>query len=137
MSVVTELLQSENDGTISFGDYTREQKGKREDFEHGGDVYKVKTYDEITKLERNGLFVYESVPGSTVTHFLEKENGVSFQLESSQDVQITLELAESTEYEIFVDGEQVGLVETNRSGKLSFSVELEKGAPVQVKVVER
>lgn len=137
MSVVTELLQSENDGTISFGDYTREQKGKREDFEHGGDLYKVKTYDEITKLERNGLFVYESVPGSAVTHFLEKENGVSFQLESSQDVQITLELAESTEYEIFVDGEQVGLVETNRSGKLSFSVELEEGTPVQVKVVER
>ena len=72
-----------------------------------------------------------------VNHFLEKENGVSFLLESSQDVQITLELAESTEYGIFVDSEQVGLVETNRSGKLSFSVELEEGKPVQVKVVER
>lgn len=137
MSVVTELLRGESDGTISFGDYTREQKGKLEEFEHGGDLYKVKTYYEITKLERNGLFVYESVPGSAVNHFLEKENGVSFLLESSQDVQITLELAESTEYGIFVDSEQVGLVETNRSGKLSFSVELEEGKPVQVKVVER
>ena len=137
MSVVTELLRGEPDGTISFGDYTRTQKGKRDDFEHGGDIYKVKTFQEITKLERNGLFVYESVPGSAVTHFLEKENGVSFQVEGSQEVQITLELAESTEYGIYVNGEQVGLMETNRSGKLSFSVELEEGKPAQVKVAAR
>ena len=96
MSVVAELLRGESDGTISFGDYTREQKGKLENFEHGGDLYKVKTFYEITKLERNGLFVYESVPGSAVSHLLEKENGVSFQVESNQDIQITLELAEST-----------------------------------------
>lgn len=25
-------------------------------------MYKVKTYNEITKLEKNGSFVYESVP---------------------------------------------------------------------------
>ena len=137
MSVVSEMLRGESDGTISFGDYTREQKGKLENFEHSGDLYKVKTFYEITKLERNGLFVYESVPGSTVNHFREAENGVSFQVESNQDVQITLELAESTDYGIFVNGEQVGLMETNRSGKLSFSVELEEGKPAQVKVAAR
>ncbi len=137
MSVVAELLRGESDGTISFGDYTRSQKGKLEDFEHGGDIYKVKTFYEITKLERNGLFVYESVPGSAVNHFLEKENGVSFQVESNQDIQITLELAESTNYGIYVNEEQVGLMETNRSGKLSFSVELEEGHPAKVKVVAR
>lgn len=27
-------------------------------------MYKVKTYNEITKLERNDMFVYESVPGT-------------------------------------------------------------------------
>ena len=137
MSVVSEMLRGESDGTISFGDYTREQKGKLENFEHSGDLYKVKTFYEITKLERNGLFVYESVPGSTVNHFREAENGVSFQVESNQDVQITLELAESTDYGIFVNGEQVGLMETNRSGKLPFSVELEEGKPAQVKVAAR
>lgn len=136
MSVVKELLRGEQKGSISFGDYTLDKKAKLDNFEHGGDIYKVKTFYEITKLEKNGLFVYESVPGSAVTGFTEKENGVSFQVESNKDIQITLELAESTEYAIYVDNEQVGLMETNMSGKLSFSVELPM-PPVNVKVVER
>ena len=136
MSVVLELLRGEQNGSISFGDYTLDKKAKLDNFEHGGDIYKVKTFYEITKLEKNGLFVYESVPGSAVTGFTEKENGVSFQVESNKDIQITLELAESTEYAIYVDNEQVGLMETNMSGKLSFSVELPM-PPVNVKVVER
>ena len=136
MSVVKELLRGEQNGSISFGDYTLDKKAKLDNFEHGGDIYKVKTFYEITKLEKNGLFVYESVPGSAVTGFTEKENGVSFQVECNKDIQITLELAESTEYAIYVDNEQVGLMETNMSGKLSFSVELPM-PPVNVKVVER
>ena len=136
MSVVKELLRGEQNGSISFGDYTLDKKAKLDNFEHGGDIYKVKTFYEITKLEKNGLFVYESVPGSAVTGFTEKENGVSFQVESNKDIQITLELAESTEYAIYVDNEQVGLMETNMSGKLSFSVELPM-PPVNVKVEER
>ena len=136
MSVVKELLRGEQNGSISFGDYTLDKKAKLDNFEHGGDIYKVKTFYEITKLEKNGLFVYESVPGSAVTGFTEKENGVSFQVESNKDIQITLELAESTEYAIYVENEQVGLMETNMSGKLSFSVELPM-PPVNVKVVER
>ena len=52
------------DGTISFGDYTLSTKAKLDNFEHQGDLYKVKTCQEITKLERNGMFVYESVPGT-------------------------------------------------------------------------
>ena len=136
MSVVKELLRGEQNGSISFGDYTLDKKAKLDNFEHGGDIYKVKTFYEITKLEKNGLFVYESVPGSAVTGFTEKENGVSFQVESNKDIQITLELADSTEYAIYVDNEQVGLMETNMSGKLSFSVELPM-PPVNVKVVER
>ena len=136
MATISELIRSEADGTISFGDYTLGAKAKLDNFEHQGDIYKVKTFSEITKLERNGSFVYESVPGSAVTGFTEKENGVSFQVESNKDIQITLELAESTEYAIYVDNEQVGLMETNMSGKLSFSVELPM-PPVNVKVVER
>ena len=67
MSVVKELIRTEADGGISFGDYELAAKAKKSDFEHRGDLYKVKTFKEITKLERNGLFVYESVPGTAVT----------------------------------------------------------------------
>ena len=70
MATISELIRSEADGTISFGDYTLGAKAKLDNFEHQGDIYKVKTFSEITKLERNGMFVYESVPGTAVEHFL-------------------------------------------------------------------
>ena len=59
MAAISELIRTEADGTISFGDYTLGAKAKLDNFEHNGDIYKVKTFAEITKLERNGLFVYE------------------------------------------------------------------------------
>ena len=37
MAVVEELLRTEENGTISFGDYTLDAKAKVEDYEHGGD----------------------------------------------------------------------------------------------------
>ena len=62
MAAVKELIRVEADGSISFGDYELAAKTKLKDFNHQGDLYKVKTFREITKLERNDLFVYESVP---------------------------------------------------------------------------
>ena len=53
MAVVAELIRSEANGTISFGDYTLGAKSKLDNFEHAGDLYKVKTFREITKLERS------------------------------------------------------------------------------------
>ena len=69
MPVVSELIRIEDDGTISFGNYMLAAKSKLQDFEFQGDLYKVKTFGEITKLERNGMFVYESVPGTAVNQF--------------------------------------------------------------------
>ena len=73
MAAVKELLRAENDGRLSFGDYTLPSKTKKDNFEFQGDIYKVKTFAEITKLEKNGMFVYESVPGSAVEDFRETE----------------------------------------------------------------
>lgn len=73
MSVVKELIRTEENGKISFGNYELAQKSKVSDFEYNGDIYKVKTYKEITKLERNGMFVYESVPGTTVLVWKKKK----------------------------------------------------------------
>ena len=68
MAAISELIRTEGNGTLSFGDYTLGAKAKLDNYEFHGDKYKVKTFKEITKLERNGLFVYESVPGTAVTH---------------------------------------------------------------------
>ena len=58
MTVIKELLRTEEDNTLSFGDYSLSKKAKLDNFEFEGDIYKVKTYQEITKLEKNGMFVY-------------------------------------------------------------------------------
>lgn len=124
MAVISELIRSEADGAISFGDYSLNAKAKLDNFEHQGDIYKVKTYNEITKLERNGMFVYESVPGTAVNGLQATDTGISFQVEGVEDAQITLELEAETEYEITVDGVSAGKMKTNLGGKLSISVEL-------------
>jgi len=136
MAVIKELIRSEADGTISFGDYTLSTKSKLQDFEHDGDLYKVKTYNEITKLERNGMFVYESVPGTAVNNMKVTETGVQFSVEGKEDAQITVELAEDTEYKIFIDDTNVGKMKTNLSGKLALSVELSADTQSQVKIIK-
>lgn len=135
MAVVEELLRTETDGTISFGNHLLESKEKKEDFGHCGDLYKVKTFRTMTKLERNGMFAYESVPGTSVFHFSETKEGISFGVEGDEDAQITLELEEDTEYEVFVDEQSIGKMKTNLGGKLNISVELAQAGEVSVKVV--
>lgn len=136
MAAVKELLRAENDGTLSFGDYTLSSKTKKDNYEFEGDIYKVKTFAEITKLEKNGMFVYESVPGSAVENFRETENEVSFTVSAGGDVQFTLELEPESEYEVFIDGSSAGKMATNLSGKLSVSVELSDGQNVPVRVAK-
>ncbi len=128
MSAEKELILSEENGSLTFGDHTLPAKAKKEDFQHDGDLYKVKTYKDITKLERNGSFVFESVPGTSVNHFLETEEGVSFECQGANDAQITLGLADDTEYEVFIKGESIGKMKTNLGGKLSLSLDLSSGA---------
>ncbi len=135
MSVVKELLRSEENGTISFGNYELRDKKKVEDFAHMGDLYKVKTFEEITKLEKNGMFLYESVPGTTVHEFAETAEGVNFLAEGAHSTQVTVGLKEDTEYEVFLQGNSIGAVKTNLSGKLSVSIDL-KTEDVSVKIVE-
>lgn len=132
MSVVKELIRTEENGKISFGNYELAQKSKVSDFEHDGDMYKVKTYNEITKLERNGMFVYESVPGTTVLNLETEENGMNFVVEGPKDAQITVELEEDAEYKVSINGADAGQMKTNLGGKLSFSVELEQAEQVAV-----
>ena len=137
MAVIKELIRGEVNGAVSFGNYKLNEKGKVEDFNHEGDLYKVKTFNTMTKLEKNGLFLYESVPGTSAINFIEDENGVSFFVTGDGDVQITVGLEEDTEYEVFVEENAIGKMKTNMGGKLSFSVSLTDGEEVAVKVVKQ
>ena len=136
MAVISELIRTEENGKLSFGDYTLAAKAKLDNFEKDGDIYKVKTFKEITKLERNGLFVYESVPGTSVFGLVQSADQMDFHVEGPEDAQITVEMEPDTEYEVFIEQASTGKMKTNLGGKLSFSVELGNAARVEVKIVK-
>ena len=133
MAVVSELIKEEN-GTLSFGNYELDTKTKLDGFDFQGDKYKVKTFKEITKLEKNGSFVYESVPGTVVHGFKSVDDLVEFEVEGLEDSQITLELEAGQEYVIGIDSNSAGSVKTNLGGKLNFSVELNPGQISKIKI---
>ena len=128
---VSETIKSRS---VSFGNYLLEKKSKLEDFEHKGDLYKVKTFKEITKLEKNGLFVYESVPGTAVNHLIVTDQGMEFKVCGYDDSQITVELESACEYIIFINDNRAGKMKTNLGGKLVLSVELADGKEAFVKI---
>mgnify|MGYP000612289462 FL=1 len=136
MTAGKELLRANEDGTISFGYYTLPSKTKKEGFEFEGDIYKGKTFSEITKLEKNGMFVYESVPGTAVEGFRAEESGVSFPVSGNEDAQFTLELEADSEYTVYLDDVNAGKMKTNLSGKLSVSAELQPDQTVCVRIIK-
>ncbi len=137
MAGITELIKKDSDGSLSFGNFDLDSKQKRSDFEYEGDLYKVKTFKEITKLERNGMFVYESVPGTVVKGMKMTETEITFSVEGWGDSSITLELEPETEYQVTVAGADHGLMKTNLGGKLILSLEMDQGNSYEIKVVKK
>ena len=134
MAVIDELIREEETGALSFGNFALATKTKKDGFQYQGDSYKIKTFREITKLERNGMFVYESVPGTVVHDFRATDKAVNFVVEGEEDSQITLELEAEKEYKIHIDKVYGGKMKTNLGGKLNLSVELEPAKMVDILV---
>lgn len=137
MPIVQELIRKESNNTLSFGDYTLPTKTKIEDFEYEGDIYKIKTFNEITKLKKNGLLVYESTPGTAVNEFKATAKEISFKVEGPEDADITLELEPGQGYNVMIGEEDRGEVKTNLGGKMMLSLELGTDEMVDVKIVKK
>ncbi len=134
MAVITDLICEEENGALSFGNYELNTKTKKDGFNYNGDIYKIKTFNEITKLEKNGMFVYESVPGTAVHDFRATDKAVNLVVEGVSDAQVTLELEAEKEYKIHIDKVYAGKMKTNLGGKLNLSVELGAGKSVDILV---
>ena len=102
----------------------------------GKKVYRI-TFNEITKLEKNGMFVYESVPGTAVENFKASADEVVFNVSADKDIQVTLELEADTEYVIYMDDVNIGTMKTNLSGKISVSAEMDPDRTVEIKVKKK
>ncbi|MHC1748485.1 MAG: endosialidase [Cellulosilyticaceae bacterium] len=123
MAVIKEIIRINEDATLSFGNYELQEKTKVLDFEVDGRLYKAKSFYEVTKLKRDGVLVYESLPGTAVHHFKVTDREVNFKVEGKTMSQITLELQPNTEYKLIIDDVIVDTVKTTLSGKFNFSVE--------------
>ncbi len=134
---MAELIYVQDNGKLAFGDYTLAAKAKADGFEFGGDLYKVKTFQEITKLERNGMFAYESVPGTNVTDFSANDKEMEFTVAGTTDTQVALGLEAETEFKLYIDGTNIGKMKTNLGGKLVFSLPLAAGRSSEVRVVKQ
>ncbi len=128
MAVIDEIIRVEDDNSLSFGNYSVSEKQKVNEFKALGDVYKVKTHNEITRLEKNGKLLIETVPGATIHKLTVSEKEVVFWAEGVDDTQITLELESDAIYKIVVDDVKLGKMKSNLSGKVSFSAELNSKA---------
>ena len=127
MANVKELLKAEENGSLSFGDYSLTQKTKLDDFSFEGDTYKVKTFQEITRLEKNG---------GAVHGYKETERQIVFETEAADDLQITLEVEPEKEYKVYVNDTNIGKLKSSLSGKISFSIELDAGETAKVQIVK-
>ena len=134
MQTVNELIKSDDDNTLSFGDFTLKTKSKKENFKFKGDLYNVKTYNEITRLEKNDGFLYESVPGTSVFNLKLNKNEISFKVVGNVDSQISIGLEENTDYCVKIGKEDVGCMKTGIGGKLNLSIELNPNEAVDVEI---
>lgn len=123
MSVVNEILKAENN-CLCFGNYLSVEKLKLDNFEFEGNVYKVKTHNEITRLEKNGNMLLETVPGSAIHKFSMNESEISFEADGFENTQITLELEPDQNYKLTVDDVVLSTSKANAFGKFSFSLTL-------------
>jgi len=127
MAGISEIIRVEDTSALSFGNHELDIKAKIDDFEVDGDLYKLKTFKTMTKLEKNGRLLYESTPGTTVSHFELSEQKLEFQVEGLEDAQVTVELENDQEYKLFIDDVLVGKIRSNLAGKLNFSVDFVNG----------
>ncbi|MDD6428525.1 endosialidase [Candidatus Weimeria sp. HCP3S3_B5] len=129
-----QLIRSEKDGSLSFGDYTLDEKTKVKDFKYKGDLLYVKSYKTTTKLEKNDLFVYESEPGTRVSNMKYDDSSVSFKVEGNANTDITVGLAPETNYQVSAAGEDYGVMKTGLGGKITLSIDLSDGKTKEVSI---
>ena len=134
MAVVEQGIEVCSQNGFCFGNYEVKEKLKIDQFEHNGDIYKLRTYNKATRLEKNDKLLIESVPGTAIHGFSISAKVVSFKVEGSENSKITLELEPETDYSIFIDDQSSGAMKTSLSGKITFNVDLTGGSrSVQIK----
>lgn len=126
MATIKEGIVLNNDKTLSFGNYEIEEKLKIKDFDVDGDIYKIRTHNEVTRLSKNGKLLLETVPGASVHNLDIKDGKISFLMEGAGDTLVTIELLPNTSYSLYINDLKIDNIKTNIVGKINFSMALSK-----------
>ena len=133
MAIINELIKVEDNGAISFGNYELGQKTKLMNFDVRGNLYDIRTFNEITKLNKDDGLVYESIPGTAVHNYTVEDKLISFKVAGRAESQITMELSPDTDYNLFIDELKIGKIKSNLAGKIVFSVDC-RNTPKKVEI---
>lgn len=120
---MSELISVNDIKLLDFGNFTSEKKLK-ESMEFMGDQYNIKTYNEVTRLEKNDLMIYESVPGTEVSNFLDDIEKISFRVKGNGNTSIILAVEENKEFKFSIDGIEYENNSLLAQGKLNVNVDL-------------
>ena len=137
MNTVSTLISGSDEELLSFGDFSQSEKKKYTDFDYRGDLYYVKTCQEITKLEKNGLFEYESVPGTSVFGYDSGVDYKAFEVTGQGNTQIVLAVEDGAEYTPYINGELADETDVDISGKFCLNVILDPEVPVLIELEKR
>lgn len=133
MGIIQEGIVLNDDKTLSFGNYEITEKLKIIDFNVDGDLYKIRTHNDVTRLSKNSKLLLETVPGATIHNLLVSEKETKFSAEGLGDTLITLELESNTNYSLYINDVNIDKIKTNISGKINFSTTLSK-EPQEIKI---
>lgn len=134
MAEKKKLIYAQADGSLAFGDYTLNEKGKVNAFEAEGDQYRLRTFYETTKLEKNEAFAYESEPGTAVENYAETEEGLSFSVSGIGSTDIIVAVPDVRKAAVRMDGNEVA-VGRGLTGKISFRVSLPEGEKHRIEII--
>lgn len=107
---------------LDFGCHELDHKSK-EIIEYRGLNVKVKTHSEITRLERDELMIYESVPGTTVTDFSYRPEKISFNVTGMGNTSIIIAVNQNNKYRLMIDDEQYFATNVLSGGKIQFIID--------------
>lgn len=128
MAVIKEGIILNDDKSLSFGNYELDEKLKVTDFNVDGNIYKIRTHKDVTRLSKNGNLLLETVPGATIHNLKVSASKVEFLAEGLTDTLITIELEPNANYSLYINDFNIDKIKTNLSGKINFSTTLSKDA---------
>ena len=125
MPIVKKGIIIDEDKFLSFGNYKLKEKHKITDFDFFGEKLELKTYQKNTRLKKNGMIFFESIPGSAVHKMNINNSPIQFYITGLKTTDITISLQPDTMYRIYADNSDLGETKSTMSGKITFSLDLD------------